>query len=329
MTPAVKDGVHGFNVRVAGGEGSWGRQHALPLDAFVEEDEAVELGLRILDVFSDNGQREKRNKARMKFLLDDWGIERFREEVAARLTYELKTAGEELARREPGPRDHIGVGQQKEEGLRYVGLLVPTGRMQLHQIFELARVAEEYGNGEVRLTSQQNVLVPNVPEERLEEFLAEPLLEELSPKPNPFMRGLVTCIGKNFCPVSLIDTKEQGRKLAQYLDDRLGPEVEEAMGVFRIHTSGCVNSCARPHTGHVGLIGKQVKRNGGSVDGANIQLGGEQGLDGGFNEKWQQKVDFEEMAPMLEAEIRRYLDEREPEENFRDWCLRTGTVVQI
>lgn len=325
FNPAVKDGATGFNVRVGGGEGSWGRQHAWPLDAFVEPHEVVETGLRILDVFYENGRRGRRNKARLKFLIDGWGIERFRDEVAGRLSFDLREAGEDLTR-DAGPHDHIGIHPQKEPGLYYVGLSAPTGRVKLERAYELARLAEEYGSGEIRLSTYQNPIITSVPGERLDDLLAEPLLQDMTPFPKPFERGLVTCTGKSFCPFALIETKDRGLELARYLDKRLGAEVQEKLGVFQIHTSGCNNSCARPHAGQVGLIGKQIRRDGEVVEGANVQLGGHQGLWGGFNEKWEQKVPFDEMGPRLEAVIRAYLDERRGDESFRDWCLRKELI---
>ena len=326
FNPATKDGATGFNIRVGGGEGAWGRQHAWPFDAFVKSHEVVETGLKILDVFLENGKRGKRNKARMKFLIDEWGIERFREEVAKRLPFELRPAGDDLTR-DGGPRDHVGVHRQKEPGLYYVGLCAPTGRVQLDRAYELCRIAEEYGNGEIRLTTYQNPILPNVPEDRLEELLAEPLLKDMTPYPNPFVRGLVTCTGKSFCPFALIETKDRGLELAEYLDEKLGAEVQEKLGIFYIHTSGCTNSCARPHAGQIGLIGKQLKKDGERVEGANVMLGGHQGLfEAGFNEPWETKVPFEEMGPKLEKVIRAYLDERGGDETFRDWCLRREMV---
>lgn len=321
LVPAEKDGRVGFNVRVGGGEGAWGRQSAWVLDAFVNENRATELSLCILDVFSEHGPRGKRGKARLKFLIDDWGIERFREEVAARLSFELETAGEDLTR-EGGPRDHIGVHPQRD-GNHYAGLCVPTGRLMLDQAYELARLAEEYGSAELRLTTAQNVIVPDVPQERVEELLAEPLLAELSPYPAPFTRGLITCTGKDFCPFALAETKGPGRKLARYLDERLGAEVAEITDTFRIHFSGCQNSCARPHAGEIGLHGKGIRRESGEiVDAASVMLGGEQGLGTRFGEPWEKKVPVEELAPKFEALIRRYLAERASEEHFADWCRR-------
>lgn len=329
FNPATRDGATGFNVRVGGGEGAWGRQHAWPLDAFVEQEEVVETGLKILDVFVDNGVRGKRNKARMKFLIDEWGIERFREEVAKRLSFNLRTAGEDLTR-EGGPSDHVGAHPQKEPGMYHVGLVAPTGRVQLDRVYELCRLAEEYGNGEIRLSTYQNPILCNIPEEKLGDLLAEPLPREMTPEPKPFERGLVTCTGKSFCPFALIETKERGLELARYLDEKLGAEVREKLGVFRIRTSGCPNSCARPHAGQIGLIGKNIRRKekGDSVEGANVMIGGQEGLfGGGFNEMWDQKVPFEEMGPKVEKVIRDYLDEREGEETFRDRCLRKEMIA--
>lgn len=319
LLPAEKGGETGFNVRVGGGEGAWGRQEAWPLDAFVREEEATELCLRILDVFAEHGPRGKRGKARLKFLVEAWGVEKLREEVASRLSFDLEPAGEDLTR-EGGPRDHIGVHPQKDGGY-YVGLCVPTGRLTLEQTYELARLAEEYGGSELRLTTAQDVIIPHVPGERLEDLLAEPLLSELSPSPAPFTRGLITCTGKDFCPFALAETKGPGRELARYLDERLGEEVSRITGSFRIHFSGCQNSCARPHTGDIGLHGKGIRREDGEiVDAASVMLGGEQGLGARFGEPWEKKVPVKELAPRVEALIRRYLDERLPEETFADWC---------
>lgn len=327
FNPAIKDGQTGFNVRVGGGEGAWGRQHAWPLDAFVLPHQVVEIGTRILDVYHEHGLRGVRNKARLKFLIDNWGIDKFREEVAKLLSFELPGAGTELTRKSSSYRDHVGVHRQREPGMYYVGLLTPTGRVKLDKVYELARLAEEYGDGEVRLTTYQNPILTNIPQERLDDLLAEPLLQEFTPSPRPFVRGLVTCTGKGFCPFALIETKDRGLELATYLDERLGDRVQEELGVFRIHTSGCTNSCARPHAGEIGLIGKQVRKDGQIVEAANVALGGLQGLWGDFNEKWEQKVPFEEMGPMLETLIRRYLDERQGEETFRDWCVRNKLIT--
>jgi ferredoxin-nitrite reductase len=136
-------------------------------------------------------------------------------------------------------------------------------------------------------------------------------LRILTPYPGPFVRGLITCTGKSFCPFALIETRDRGLELAEYLDEKLGERVKEELGVFRIHASGCVNSCARPHSGELGLIGKQVKQEGKTVEAANMMLGGDQGLFGEFSEDWEKKVPFEEMAPKVEGIITRYLDERQ------------------
>ncbi|WP_268778276.1 hypothetical protein [Rubrobacter aplysinae] len=165
-----------------------------------------------------------------------------------------------------------------------------------------------------------------MPEERLEELLAEPLLADLSPSPAPFTRGLITCTGKDFCPFALAETKDPGRELARYLNEQLGEEVARITDPFRIHFSGCQNSCARPHTGEIGLHGKGLRQDGEVVEAASVMLGGEQGLGARFGQPWEKKVPVAELAPKVEALIRRYLDERGPEESFADWFRNTGLV---
>lgn len=323
LMPAEKDGAAGFNVWVGGALGAWGTARAVPLDLFVRPDEAKEACLAIIAVYREKGDREKRGRSRLKFLLEAMGIEAFRSAVATRLPFAARPAGVEQT--EAGcHHDHIGVHPQKTDDLVYVGLNIPAGRLTLEQADALARLAEEYGNGELRLTPAQNILLPNVPRAKLDALLAEPLLRTLSPTPSPFLRGLTACAGSTFCAFARIDTKARALELARYLDEALGQDALRAAGALDIHVSGCMNSCANPWVGPIGLIGKKIKRDNVMVEGADICIGGEPGMHGAFARLWRTDVPFAELGPLLAGLLRRFLQEKAENESLRHWCLRSG-----
>ncbi|MDQ4106652.1 MAG: ferredoxin--nitrite reductase, partial [Actinomycetota bacterium] len=181
MLPArFEDGTIGFNVLVGGGL-SDGPRMASDIDVFVRPEQAVEITRGIAQVFGELGDRENRWTARMRYLVQELGPEGFREELEKRTAFGLTPAGESLTRHYRG--DHVGVHRQKEAGLYYVGLNVTVGRMGGESFAEAARLAEEYGDGEIRLATDQNFIITGVPEENLDALLAEPLLKKHSPNP--------------------------------------------------------------------------------------------------------------------------------------------------
>src|SRR4028119_2162362 len=187
LLPArLEDGTLGFNLRVGGGL-SDGPRMASDIDVFVRPEEAVEVTRGIAQVFGELGNRENRWTARMRYLVQKIGPEAFRKELEKRVSVELRPAGENLTKRYRG--DHVGVHAQKD-GLYYVGLNVPVGRMSGEQFVEAGRLAEVYGS-EVRLATDQNLVITGVPTDRIDELLAEPLLERFSPNPGAFSRGVV------------------------------------------------------------------------------------------------------------------------------------------
>lgn len=328
LTPSTRGGVVGFNVRVAGAMGSWGVQQALPL-GWVAPDQVLAVCRHILEIYRDHGPREDRKKARLKFLIADWGLDRFRAEVEDRCGWALPPCGPDDTE-EHSHQDHIGVHPQKQPGLYYVGLLVRAGRLRLEQAFELCRLAEEYGDGELRLTTGQNVIIPNVPAARLERLLAEPLLQQLRPDPSPFVRGMIACTGNSFCPFALVETKRHALEVVDYLDHHLSPaELARVAGLeegFRIHVSGCPNTCGQYQAGNVGLLGKKLRVNGEMVEGCDVFLGGERGLHGAFGERAAQGVPFSQAGPLIAELVRAFLRERHAGETFRQWCQRTGRI---
>ena len=185
LTPAVKSiagqEVKGFNVTVGGKQGSGGFRPASDLDVFVLPRDAAQLCSEITLLFRDNGLREARNKSRLAFLIEEWGVDRFRRELEQRVGHPLLTSGSPVG--SEAKSDHIGIHPQKEAGLNYAGLVVPVGRITAGQMLEVARLADTYGNGEVRITAEQNLLIPNVPDALVPALEAEPLLREFRADP--------------------------------------------------------------------------------------------------------------------------------------------------
>jgi ferredoxin-nitrite reductase len=268
---------------------------AIPLNAWVTPDrQVVELSRAILEIFRDHGLRENRQKARLMWLIDEWGLEKFRAEVQQKLPFPLLSAAEEdLIDWEK--RDHIGIYPQKQPGLSYVGMNVPVGRLQTIDLFEFARLAETYGQGEVRFTVEQNVILPHIPDEKLSSLLAEPLLKKFSIDPLPLERAVVSCTGAQFCNFALIETKQRAIQLARELDQRL-----ELPRPVRIHWTGCPNSCGQPQVADIGLMGSKVKKNGQMVDGVDLYMGGKVGKDAQLGTCVRKGIPCDELLDILQ-----------------------------
>ena len=276
MTPAIGPGGlalnqwKGFNVSVGGKMGSGGMTVAQPLDVFVKPGEAARMAATITLMFRDEGSREKRTRARLAFLLEDWGIEKFRDRLEERWGRTLHRAGEDA--RQDNHSDHLGVIPQKQMGLYSVGLCVPTGRTCADDMTELARLAAVYGSGDIRLTVDQNAIIADVPESRLPGLLQEPLLSRLSPDPAPMMRGLVSCTGNDYCNLALIETKSVSRRVIEALDS-LHPDAAP----LRMYWSGCPAGCGNHHAADIGFQGGKTRFEGNVVDAVTIFAGGSTG----------------------------------------------------
>jgi NAD(P)H-nitrite reductase large subunit len=308
LVPAVKmlNGAElkGFNVLVGGKMGSGGYRIASALDVFVQQGEAASICGHITHIFRDHGSRASRTKARLSFLIDDWGIARFRAELERRAGRPLPAAGKDM--RGTVTTDHLGVVKQQQPGLNYVGLAVPVGRVTVQQLFDLARIAEMYGSGEVRLTGAQNVIIAGVPDDRLRPLLAEPLLEELSPNPSGAVRGLVSCTGIDYCHFALIETKELALKTARALEGRLPANKRLTM-----HWSGCPAGCGNHAAADVGLLGKNARIDGEIVDAVDIFVGGKSGPNAKAGTKILEDVPCDALPEVLERLIP-YLGKRTP-----------------
>ena len=294
FVPAYKEGVLGFNVLVGGFFSAKRVEAAIPLNAWVlPNEEVVAISKAILTVFRDRGSRANRQKSRLMWLIDELGLEQFRSLVAAEFGKPLIAAAEtdEL---DWEKRDHLGVFKQKQPGLNYVGMHVPAGRLTAQDMFDLARIAEVYGNGEIRLTVEQNVIIPNIIAENLDPFLAEPLLQKFVLEPKPLERSLVSCTGAQFCNFALVETKNRALSLARELDTELNIPDK-----VRIHWTGCPNSCGQPQVADIGFMGTKVRKDGKTVEGVDLLMGGKVGKEAKLGNVVQKGIACEDLKPML------------------------------
>ncbi|MDT7613361.1 MAG: hypothetical protein QOF00_808 [Pseudonocardiales bacterium] len=311
----------GFDVWVGGGL-STNPKIAQRLGAWVPLDEVPDVWAGIISVFRDYGYRRLRHRARIKFLVADWGAEEFRRVL------EDEYLGRKLvdgpAPETPAaPIDHIGVHKQKD-GLNYVGAAPASGRVSGTTLVALADAAEKAGSQRVRLTPQQKLVVLDVPDEKVDALTRDLNALGLQADPSPWRRATMACTGIEFCKLAIVETKERAIRLVEELEKRLAdvsPEVP-----ISIHLNGCPNSCARTQVADIGLKGQIVTdADGNQVEGFQVHLGGGLGLDAGFGRKLRGlKVTSAELGDYVDRVVRRFMEQREDGERFAQWVLRAA-----
>lgn len=296
---AAADGEIGFNV-VVGGMFSIKRDaEAVPMDAWLTQAQVTPFCKALLEVFRDQGDRKVRQKTRLMYMIDQWGADGLRDRVVNQM------GGEALAPAViPGPeydtpwprRDIHGVNAQKQEGLSWVGLNVPAGRLFADDFATMADVADRYSSGEMRVTVEQNVIFPNVPNDQVDALLAEPLVAKYPATPGKLAAGLVSCTGAQFCGIALIETKNRAMELVKVLESQL-----DIPKMVRMHWTGCPNSCAQVQVADIGLMGCPAKKDGKAVEGVKIFLGGSIGEGAELGEEVAKGIpaDFEDLVPAL------------------------------
>ncbi|MBA2520170.1 MAG: ferredoxin--nitrite reductase [Chloroflexia bacterium] len=318
LVPArLTNGTLGFNLLVGGGL-SDGPRMASDVDVFVAPDDAVEITRAVAQLYGELGNRENRWANRLRYLVQELGPERFRSELANRARISLTPAGEHLTKRYRG--DHIGVHPQRQPGLFYAGLNVTVGRMQGTDLIEAARLAEHYGDGEIRLATDQNFILTGIPEGRLDDLLAEPLLETYSPSPKPFARGMVACTGNEFCRLAIVETKARAAAWARELDSQVAIAGDD---IIRMHFSGCSASCAQPQIADIGFRGETAKRGDAIVEAVDIGLGGSLGRDAAFIDWIDGARPVSEVPAAMRSLFERYTADRYDGERFHEWARRT------
>lgn len=322
-------GKPGFDVWVGGGL-STNPMFGQRLGAWCSPDQVVDVVLGITAVFRDYGYRRARNRARLKFLMADWGPERFRAKLEEYLGYTLEDLPEPKSSAIAG-REHTGEWPQKD-GNFSVGFAPKAGRISGHQLRAIARLAERYGRGRIRTTTQQKLVILDIPEDRLDELNEELDVIGLSFRPSAWRKGTMACTGIEFCKLAIVETKGRAVELYRYLEEVL-PEFDEDI---RINVNGCPNSCARYQTADIGLMGCQVpdkiyvtdhdgnqvltKR---KVEAFLVHLGGHLGDGRAFGRKARGvKVLGNELGPYVETLVRRYLDNRSETDTFASYVNR-------
>ena len=309
------DGSPGFDLWVGGGLGP-NPHFARRLGAFVSPEQVPDVWAAVTGTFRDYGYRRSRNRARLKFLMADWGPEKFREVMQEKYLGFALPDLPEPASAAPGQRDHVGVFPQKD-GRSYVGFAPKAGRIYGHQLRAVADLAERYGSGRIRATTQQKLVILDVSDENVESLIAALDAEDLRVRPSAFRRGTMACTGIEFCKLALAETKMRAQWLYQELEERL-PDFDEEI---RINVNGCPNSCARFQVADIGLMGAIMPRsNLTKSDGFLVHLGGHLGEGHSFGRKARGvRVYGEDLADYVEALIRRYTLRRNGHRSFSEF----------
>ncbi|WP_037577503.1 nitrite/sulfite reductase [Phaeacidiphilus oryzae] len=308
----------GFDLWVGGGL-STNPRLAERLGAWVPLDEVPEVWAGVTGIFRDYGYRRLRNRARLKYLLADWGVERFRQVLEDEYLHRKLVDGPAPAEPVDRWRDHIGVHRQKD-GRYFIGFAPRVGRVDGGLLAKVADLAEEHGSGRLSTTAHQKMVVLDVPEDRVESLKAGLAALDLQVEPSAFRRGTMACTGIEFCKLAIVETKSRGADLIAELERRL-PEFDEPIS---INLNGCPNACARIQTADIGLKGQLIlDENGEQVEGYQVHLGGGLGLDPGFGRKVRGlKVTSAGLPDYIERVLRRYLADRQDGERFAQWAAR-------
>ncbi|MEU8260160.1 nitrite/sulfite reductase [Micromonospora sp. NPDC048999] len=311
----------GFDLWVGGGL-STNPMLAKRLGVWVPLHEVPDVWAGVVGIFRDYGYRRLRNRARLKFLVADWGVERFREVLEKE--YLGRTLLDGPSPQLPSrPIDHIGVHPQRD-GRNYVGAAPVVGRVSGAQLARLADVVEAHGSDRVRLTPYQKLLVPDVAPERTDSLVAALRRIGLEAQPSAWRRGTMACTGIEFCKLAIVETKRRGEELVARLEERL----RDFDADISIHLNGCPNACARTQVADIGLKGQLVVGpDGRQVEGFQVHLGGglgmAQGQTAGFGRKLRGlKTTAEELPAYVERVVRRYLAGRTGDETFANWVIR-------
>src|ERR1700723_785758 len=316
-------GEIGYDLWVGGGL-STNPMIAKRLGAVVRQGQVPEVWNAVAELFRDYGYRRLRHRARIKFLIADWGPEKFREVLEKEYLGYALPDGPAPVNVAPGGRDHIGVHRQKN-GLNYVGFAPRVGRLNGQLLGEIADLAERYGSG-VRTTSEQKMIIIDVPDASVEELVEELEGLGLPVKPSVFRRHMMACTGIEFCKLAIVETKARAMDLIEELEKRL-PDFNAPV---TINVNGCPNSCARIQTADIGLKGSLVTdETGNQVEGFQIHLGGTltggDAAGSGFGRKVRGlKTTAEDLPDYLERGLRRFEACREPDESFAAWVARAS-----
>ncbi|WP_432065031.1 nitrite/sulfite reductase [Streptomyces sp. C10-9-1] len=317
-------GVHhpehgpGFDLWVGGGL-STNPKLGVRLGAWVPLEEVPDAWEGVVSIFRDYGYRRLRNRARLKFLVADWGAAEFRRVLEEEYLGRALLDGPAPEQPVQHWRDHVGVHRQKD-GRYYVGFAPRVGRVDGTTLAKIAALAQEHGSGRLRTTVEQKMIVLDVAEEQIDSLVSGLEALDLQVRPSPFRRGTMACTGIEFCKLAIVETKGRGSSLIDELERRL-PGFDEPI---TININGCPNACARIQVADIGLKGQLVLDEAGNqVEGYQVHLGGALGLDPAFGRKVRGlKVTADELPDYVERVLTRFREERHEGERFATWAAR-------
>jgi sulfite reductase (ferredoxin) len=289
--------------------------------AWVPLDEVPDVWEAVVSVFRDYGYRRLRAKARLKFLIKDWGIEKFREVLEQEYLKRPLIDG-------PAPDpvahaiDHVGV-QRLKNGLNAVGVAPIAGRVSGTILSKVADLADAVGSDRIRFTPYQKLIVLDVPDDKVDELVAGLDAVGLPSRPSHWRKNLMACTGIEFCKLSFAETRKRSQVLVPELEKRL-EDINAQLDVpITININGCPNSCARIQVADIGFKGQMVDDGDGPVEGFQVHLGGSLGLDSGFGRKLRQhKVLSSELGDYIDRVVRNFVKQREHGERFATWAVR-------
>jgi ferredoxin-nitrite reductase len=311
-----------FRVVIGGITGH--RDLARETGVFCRPEDCTSIADAIVRVFIENGDRTDRTKARLKYVLDAWGVEKYLAAVETKLGKPLTRIAQGAAAPRP-PVDraaHIGVHRQAQSGLNWIGVALPVGKMTAEQMRGLAAIARDMGDGEIRLTVWQNLLLSGVSDGRIEEAKAAIEALGLDWRATSLRAGLVACTGATGCKFAAAHTKEHAAEIADYLDARLALDTP-----INVHLTGCHHSCAQHYVGDIGLMAVKVTPDGGDepLEGYTIVVGGGFADRARIGRELWRDVPAADCPRKVEGLLRAYLDHREgPAESFQTFAGRFG-----
>ncbi len=312
-----RDGTPGFDLWVGGGL-STNPRFAERLGVFVRPDEVSDVWAGVISVFRDFGYRRQRNHARLKFLMADWGPQKFRQVLQDEYLHRALPDGDPPPT-SPAHRDHTGIHPLRD-GLFAVGATTRSGRTAGTVLRHVADLADSLGGGRLALTAQQGLVVLDVPQASTDELADDLELLDLSVRPSAFLRGTIACTGIEFCKLALVETKVRAETIRKELEKRL-PDFDTPI---TMHVNGCPNSCARFQVADIGFKGMVTRdENGDYQDAFQVHLGGVLGSDAEFGRKFRGlKLTAEQAPDYAERVLRGFLDRRADGESFAAYVAR-------
>jgi sulfite reductase (ferredoxin) len=313
----------GYTLRVGGGLST--EPHiAVRIPVFIPQTKAVDVVEAVLRIFKEQTElRENRTRARLKYLFmrHGWTAESMLAAIEEKLGTKLEPSPvSDDATPDDVYRDHIGVTPQRQSGLSAIGASVLRGRLSGDQLIQLADLAEELGDGHLRATIMQNILVANIPNARTREVVERLNQIGLQVEVSPFWRGAIACTGTEFCKLAIAETKGFAKWLVSEMEERL-PGFDQQI---RLHVTGCTNSCGQSWIADIGLEGKKIKKDGAMVDAFYFCVGGAIGKYAGIARQIGFRAAAEECPAAIERLLRAYLAARTPGEDLRAYFARTG-----